>query len=132
MKKTLVSILLLISILLCAVSCSSYTAIGLVKSSGVDRAYAKWQTLNGIITLDTYLTGASEGELAYTASLDEGEVNVYYETALLGKSLLFTVKGGEEISSSGGYVEDGQKIRIIIETVGTTRRGKIEVKPVNN
>ena len=69
-----------------------------------------------------------EGAIYYTATLESGEVKVYYESSLSSDDLfLFGAKAGEDIASSGGYVE-GDRVEIAIEIVGDTPvNGVIEI-----
>ena len=67
------------------------------------------------------LKSSGEGDLKYSAKLESGSATVYYD--YLGtKSKLFSVSGGEELASYGGYVDTGT-VYIIVETEGECRNG---------
>ncbi len=116
------SIVLLISLVSCEMS--SYSALGLVKSSRDNYCQARFMKLNGKLVFTPRFT-KSEGEIHYLASLDEGEINVYYE-CVGNKELLFNIKAGEKIDACGGYIEKGKQT-IIIETV-TAAKGSITIE----
>lgn len=115
-------------ILMCSlISCemNSYIAIGLVRSTRDNYCMTSFYRLDGKLIFTPRYTNNSEGEIHYTAHLEEGEINVYYES--LGvKQLLFNAKAGEEIDAHGGYIEKGKQ-KIIIETVSPAK-GKIEIE----
>jgi len=111
---------------------SAYRAIGLVTIHNRSTYSVSFYDLKG--TASETLRCASEDhaeELYYTASLEEGEVNVYYD-AYGEKVLLFTIKGGETLEGHGGTVTGSNRVHIVIETVGSAKNGKIRIstKPV--
>ena len=58
---------------------------------------------------------AGEGPIVYEASLEAGSVDVTY--IYMGEeSLLFTIQAGETIRDQRGYVEKGQKVKIIVKS----------------
>ncbi len=133
MKKSIVFVIVA-ALILGLVSCSSYTssfaATMLIRSEGGNSCYAKWNTMNGRLVLDATKKTDGEGEIHFTASLDEGEMTVYYLVRGVGdeqKLELFTLKGGEQIDSRGGYVEKGNRVQIIIETNGKTKGGSVNI-----
>ena len=67
------------------------------------------------------LKSPGEGDLKFTAKLEAGSATVYYD--FYGtKQELFSIYGGEEIDSHGGYVESGT-VYIIVETDGNCQNG---------
>ena len=65
-------------------------------------------------------------KISYTASLEEGEVYIYYD--IYGtKEELTSIKAGESVTESGGYVEKGHAVYIIIEGKNNAH-GKISVE----
>ena len=135
MKRT-IAIVLFLTVMLTLIACdvgyaSSYRAIALVQSNGRTSYRISFYELTGTATATIRRTEAGEGELYYSASLEAGEVNVYYDANGV-KELLFTVKGGETVEGRGGYVEEGRRIYIIVETVGEAKNGSIRIgtKPV--
>ena len=132
MKRTFKIFLLLLVLLTLSLtlsSCkytSSYKAIGLLRTSKPNYCYAKFHTLDGKLIFRIKNTNVSEGNITYSAKLEKGEINVYYDS-LNNQELLFNIKEGETLNSKGGYIESGKYIYIIIETV-VPSRGNIEIK----
>ena len=129
MKKIFLCFLCL-TLILCAVSCdyvSHYKAIGLVRVESGDHANISFYSLDGTYVMKLKMKGqGQEGDIHCKASLDEGEINVYYDW--LGvKELLFNLKAGESIDERRGYVESGKTVYVIIETVTPVKEGKISI-----
>ena len=58
-----------------------------------------------------------EGTIYFSATLSEGEINVYYDLGLIWeKELLFSASAGEPIVGVGGYLEDSS-VTVIIDAV---------------
>ncbi len=129
--KRLTAFILTIVMVFAIVSCSDnvncYSATMLIKSSSNNKCSAEWGTLKGSLGLNTKLTDKSESSIHYTATLEEGEISVYYETKLTEKELLFTVKGGETAEGYAGYAENGQHIDIVIEAKEQSKGGKVTI-----
>ena len=134
MKKflcVLLSLLALFSFASCGYA-SAYRAIGLITMHNRSTYSVSFYNLKGTMCETLRLTTEeSGGELYYSATLEEGEVNVYYDVDG-EKELLFTVKGGETVDGHGGHIESGRRIYIMIETVGSAKNGTIRVstKPI--
>ena len=123
MKKIvifLVSALLMLSLAGCGRYVSSYKALGFVHSNRSDSAYMSFASFEGRMVFR--LKSSGEGDLKYTASLESGSATVYYDFGG-NKQELFSISGGEETDSRGGYVEAGT-VTIIVETDGGCRRGE--------
>ncbi len=130
--RKIVCILLIITMLLMFVACSpyisSYSALGLMRSSYGNKCEARFHSLGGrlVFNLRASGDGGDEGDIRYTASLDEGSITVYYD--IWGeKELLFTLSGGESIESHGGYIEEGKQVYIIIEAEGA-KGGSVKIE----
>ena len=130
MKKLLLVILCL-TVLFSSTSCdfryvSSYKALGLVRSEMGDRGSVKFGRLDGAVVLKLKMSGTGlENSIGCKATLDEGEINVYYD--IFGvKEFLFNLKAGESIDERRGYIESGHRVYIIIETV-TPAKGSVEI-----
>ena len=130
MKKILL-ILVCLTVLFSSTSCdfryvSSYKALGLVRSEMGDRGSVKFGRLDGTVVLKLKMSGTGlENSIGCKATLDEGEINVYYD--IFGvKELLFNLKAGESIDERRGYIESGHRVYIIIETV-TPAKGSVEI-----
>ena len=130
MKKILL-ILVCLTVLFSSTSCdfryvSSYKALGLVRSETGDRGSVKFGRLDGTVVLKLKMSGTGlENSIGCKATLDEGEINVYYD--IFGvKEFLFNLKAGESIDERRGYIESGHRVYIIIETV-TPAKGSVEI-----
>ena len=126
--KRVFKLFLITLLLVILTSCkytSSYKAVGLIRTTKENYCYAKFHKLDGTLIFKVRNTQEDEGNIRYYGKLEEGEINVYYDSLGI-KELLFTVKAGEEIESKGGYIEEDRNIYIIIETVEPSK-GKIEI-----
>lgn len=130
MKKFLLFILcimLVLSTISCSSYVSSYKALILVREEHSDHGSIRFSKLEGRYVMKLKMSGkGQEGDILCNASLDEGEINVYYDW-LGTKELLFNLKGGESINERRGYVESGHTVYIIIETVTPAKEGKISI-----
>lgn len=132
----IVSILLLAALCLTLSSCelpiSTYRATMLVRSSTPNRFNVSFGFMDGRIKQRISHTGNQDGSFSYTASLDEGEVSVYYKTPTSDAELeLFTLSAGEVKEASGvGYLTNGESPTVTIKTGDGGARGckiKIEI-----
>ena len=130
--KRIFLIVLCITLIISFASCdfryvSSYKALMFIRQERGDHATVSFSRLEGTYVMKLRLKGeGQEGSIQCTASLGEGEINVYYDS--LGvKELLFNLKGGESIDERRGYFESGRTVYIIIETVTPAKEGKIEI-----
>ena len=104
---------------------SSYKALMFVRMERGDHGSISFSSLSGTYVMKLRMSGeGQEGSIHCKASLDEGEINVYYDS--LGvKEFLFNLKAGESIDERRGYIESGV-VYIIIETV-TPAKGSVEI-----
>ena len=122
MKKTvilLVSAMLVLSLAGCGGYVSSYKALGFVHSNESASAYMSFHSFEGRIVFK--LKSSGEGDLKYTARLESGSAVVYYDYNGTRQEL-FSISGGKEEDSRGGYVEAGT-VTVIVETDGSCRNG---------
>lgn len=130
MKKFLLWILIL-SLMLTFCSCgkytSSYKAVGLVKMQTSHSCETSFHSLEGrlIFKIERSERG-TEGDIAYSVQVDEGEIRLYYDIYGV-KEELACVKAGETVDDVGGYVEAGKTVYIIIEATEKSR-GKVSVE----
>ena len=123
MKKIaifLVSAVLAISLAGCGRYVSSYKALGFVHSNRSGSAYMSFASFEGRMVFR--LKSSGEGDLKYSAALESGSAAVYYDFNG-NKQKLFSISGGEEADSRGGYVEAGT-VTVIVETDGGCRNGE--------
>jgi hypothetical protein len=129
MKKFL-ALIILISTVLTATSCDKYVnsfkAIGLIRSNTSQSCFAKFHSLEGQLVFKLKKSGDGEGAIKYSVTAEEGEITIYYD-ALGEKEELVNVKAGESVDSSGGYVEGGQRVYIIIEAKDASK-GEVSVE----
>lgn len=123
--KRIIAFSLLIITLLCLASCtysSSYKALMLITSIENDRCSLRADSIDGRYVFKVRTTGGEEGGITYKASLGEGTVTVSYD-AYGVKEPLFTIRSGESLSDTDGYIEVGRggKVYIIIETDGKAK-----------
>ena len=130
MKKALL-IVLCITLLFSATACSSYVssykAFMLVRTERGDHGSISFSSFEGTYVMKLKMSGeGQEGSILCRASLEEGEINVYYD--FLGvKEFLFNLKAGESIDERRGYIESGKTVYIIIETVTPAKEGKVSI-----
>ena len=128
--KRILLLVLCIALLFSVTSCnyvSSYKALMLVRMEHGDHGSISFSSLSGTYVMKLRMSGeGQEGSIHCKASLEEGEINVYYDS--LGvKEFLFNLKAGESIDERRGYIESGRTVYIIIETVNTAKQGEIEI-----
>ncbi len=131
MKKVLLWIITL-SLLITLCSCdkypNSFKAIGLVRSQTSHSCEASFYSLEeGQLVFKIKKSDrGTEGDIAYSIQVDEGEIRLYYD--IYGtKEELAHVKSGESVDGFGGYVEGGKTVYIIIEATEKAR-GKVSVE----
>lgn len=130
MKKVLLIVLcfaLLLSVTACSGYVSSYKALMFVRTERGDHGSISFSSLEGTYVMKLKMKGeGQEGDIHCVASLEEGEINVYYD--IFGvKELLFNLKAGESIDERRGYIESGKTVSIIVETVTPAKKGKISI-----
>lgn len=117
--KKLISLLVLFAIIFSLCSCdsyvSSYKAIGLVRSNTSHSCKASFYSLEGHLVFKLKMSDAEdEGSISYSMRADSGEIRLYYDIYGV-KEELARVKAGETLEGSGGYIEGGRTVYIIIE-----------------
>lgn len=118
----LLAILLCISFSGCSEYASGYSAVGLIRSNNGTSASMSFMQFEGSHSFKLKCTG--EGDIHYTAKLDEGQLKVYYDFGGT-KTELFSLSSGEEVDAHGGHVESGT-VYIIVETDGICNNGSFE------
>jgi hypothetical protein len=125
MKKIVILLafmLLLLSLAGCYSYSSSYRAVGFIHSNEAESAFMNFYSFEGRMVFKMKSSG--EGDINFTAKLESGSASVYYDHNHNGaKQELFSVSGGEEIDSHGGYIEAGT-VYIIVETDGECKNGE--------
>ena len=124
MKKIISSIMVL-TLLLSLCSCdryvNSYSAVGLVRSQTSHSCRAEFRSLNGQLVFKLKKTDKGEGgHILYTVRVEEGKINLYYDTDG-EKHLLETATSGELITAEKGDIVGGQPVYIIIEATEKTK-----------
>lgn len=117
------ALMLALAMLLCSFGCggykSKYKAVGFVHSNNTESANMSFYTFDGRMVFKLHTT--RESDIKYSAKLESGSATVYYDWA--GKQELFSIKGGEELDSRNGYVDNGT-VYIIVETDGECMNGE--------
>lgn len=114
-------LMLFLSLVGCGKYISSYRAVGFVHSSEASSAFMNFYSFEG--TMVFKLKSSGKNELKYTAKLESGNASVYYDCKG-SKTELFSLQGGNEFSSNGGYFDAGT-VYIIVETDGECINGEI-------
>lgn len=121
--RSAAALMLALAMLLCSFGCggynSKYKAVGFVHSNDSESANMSFYTFEGRMVFE--LKATRESDIKYSAKLESGSATVYYDWH--GKQELFSVKGGEELDSRSGYVDNGT-VYIIIETDGKCMNGE--------
>ena len=122
MKKglaLLAAVMLLLALAGCGKYSPSYKAAAFVHSNESNSAFMKFDSFDGRMVFKLKSTG--EGDLKYSAALESGSATVYYD--YYGTKMeLFSINGGDNIHSHGGYIEAGT-VYVIVETYGECRDG---------
>ena len=120
---------LALGITACDVQLNSYSAKMLVRSSSGGTYKMKFESFKGRVSQSVKNPRDADGAFICTASLDEGEITVSYTTPLTRESQpLFTLKGGESIEGERlGYLTNGERARITVESDSGAKGGKIEI-----
>jgi hypothetical protein len=129
--SVIIAAVLLLSVMLSLGSCgkyvSSYKALGLIRSQTSHSCEARFSSLTGELVFKIKKTDVgTEGAIKYSITAEEGEIRLYYDIFGI-KEHLATVKAGETVEDSGGYVEGGYQVYIIIEAEEKSR-GSVSVE----
>lgn len=127
MKKVLLMILAVFSLLLC--SCDKYTTTLCVQENFKNEYSISFGTFEGTksTSIKNGLTG--DGTIQYAASLEEGMMSVYYEVNGV-EELLFDIEGNQSVSEKGGYITGNGNVKIIMKTTEPCKGGKFNFKLV--
>ena len=132
--KSFLAVGLILSVLIGLCACgggyvSSYKAVGLVRSNTSHSCEASFYSLEGTLVFKLKKTDGAEGEISYSVAAEEGEISLYYD--IYGtKEQLVNVKAGDTAEGTGGYVEGGKQVYIIIEA-SKKSRGRVSVEMYN-
>ena len=113
MKKNKYLTIPFIALSLC--SCSHYKAFILVTQNHGNEASMRFDEFEGQYEFKLKKKDTGEGAIVFQASLESGSVDVTY-ISYGSESLLFTIRGGETVRDQRGYVEKGQKVKIIVKS----------------
>ena len=128
MKKFLAVVLLLVMLLTltaCEPYTSTYKAIMLITNHTTNSCSAKFDRLTGTMVFKVRRTEPGEGDIAYSITVEEGELTLYYD-AFGVKEQLVKATAGQSVTARGGYVEKGYKVYVIIEATEGTK-GSVSV-----
>lgn len=127
MKKCLIYFLLIFFCFLSSCSnkyVSSYKATGMNTTQETNNCSMTFKTFEGFYVFKVKKNNSAEGNIQYSASLENGKITVYYDVAIFeNKEEMFTIGSNENKSDETGYVEKGQLVYIIIESVGKCTNG---------
>ncbi|MBQ8433312.1 MAG: hypothetical protein IJX23_00700 [Clostridia bacterium] len=130
MKRIFVIALLLV-MLFTLTSCgegyvSSYRAVLLVRQNTTHSCSASFHSLTGTLVFKVKRTDDGEGAVNYSVKVTKGEIRLYYDS-LGQKEELAVVTAGQTVNTSGGYVEKGYRVYVIIEATEDTQ-GEVSVE----
>ena len=126
MKKVFSVLIALIMVLsvICVAGCdgysSHYKATAFVHSNTSESSFMSFWTFEGTMVFKMK-NEAANGQLKYSAKLDEGCATVFCDCNG-AKQELFTVRGGEAEKSSSVKIEKGT-VYVIVETSGECKQG---------
>ena len=127
MKKTLFVVFFALFVLCVFAGCSKYSskysAVASVTTNTTGKASLSFSSFNGTRVFKMRNKGGTD-QLQFSARLQNGSLNVYYDCNGTKQSL-FSLKSGDELSSSLGGIPTGE-IYIIIETDGKCQEGRLE------
>ena len=127
MKKAITLILAGIICLLCFAGCcpykSSYKAVAFVHSNTDDSAKMNFSEFEGTIVFELKSQNGSQAKLKYSAKLQKGNAQIYYDHDGTKKKL-FSAREGEQ---ERGFVKGltNEKVYIIVETNGKCEDGEM-------
>ncbi len=117
---------ILFMLLLCISGCgryrSGYKAVGLVTSESSGNGFINFYSFDGARVFKLNNKKGSDGQLFYSAKLEEGSAAVFYDNGG-GKTELFAIHGGEETDAVFTLPGSGT-VYVIIETQGKCQNGE--------
>ncbi len=127
MKKIFIIIIAILSLFTLSSCKSSYKATLLMKSELNNNCKVRFYSLKGTLVLNTSVDPDETNVIFYEGTLNEGEINVYYEVGE-DKKLIFTIKGGEELSGDTPFSKIGSHVNIVVETIGKAKGGELNIR----
>ena len=113
-----------LSLTSCITYKSHYKAIVLITNEHGGEGSMSFGQFEGQYVFNLKRTTQGEGDIKYSASLQEGHVDVTYVDSITKQELpLFSLNSGEEVNSHAGYVEKGYKVIIIVKSEGSVQEG---------
>lgn len=124
MKSRILTLLTLSPLMLCSCESSHYKAIMMVRNNGISTCSIKFEQFEGQYVFRIKRTKAGEGSIKFTASLEEGHMEVLYKATLMNEySMMFEINSGETKDGYMGYLEKGYKVTIIVKSDGKAING---------
>ena len=116
------AVLCILSLAGCSKYQSGYMAVGFVHSNTSRSGTMSFFSFNGTHVLNMRCGDQDAGQIRYSAKLGSGSASVYYDCGE-GKTLLFAVRGGDNLQGSGGQLKEGA-VYIVVETDGACEDGE--------
>lgn len=124
MKKKLLTLLTFAPLALCSCEASSYSALMLITSKHTTTGSISFSAFEGQYVFKLKRTEEGEGTIKYTASLEEGHMEVLYKATMMDEyEKMFDISGGETKDGYMGYLEKGYKVTIIVRSDGKAATG---------
>lgn len=96
----------------------------MVRNNGISTCSIKFEQFEGQYVFRIKRTKAGEGSIKFTASLEEGHMEVLYKATLMNEySMMFEINSGETKDGYMGYLEKGYKVTIIVKSDGKAING---------
>lgn len=114
--------LIAISLCSCSTYRSKYFAIVLVTNNTKSKSSISFGEFTGRYVFNMQKTSDAEGAIKYHASLGQGNVTVSYVISNRAE-MLFTVSDAQTFDAFGGYIEKGQKVKIVLDAPEKAENG---------
>ena len=102
---------------------SSYKALVMISENHANTGSIRFSEFEGTYVFKLNKQNPGEGAISYTASIEEGNVKVTYIAFTDEELNLFSITSGESLEGSGGYIEKGYRVHIIIRSDGKVKNG---------
>ncbi len=102
---------------------SSYKALLLIRENHGNTGNLRFSEFEGTYVFKLKKQNPGEGAISYKASIEEGNVKVSYIAFTDDEINLFSITSGESLEGSGGYIEKGYRVHIIIRSDGKVKNG---------
>ena len=114
--------LIALSLCSCSTYRSKYFAIVLITSNTKSKSSISFGEFTGRYVFNMQKTSDGEGAIEYYASLGQGHLTITYVVSNRAE-VLFTISDGQTFDAFGGYIEKGQKVKIVLDAPEKAENG---------